>query len=68
MITFDPLWGTLRRKGISQYVLIKDYGVSTGTLDSLRKNRSVTLNTVNDLCRILDCDIADIIQYTPDKP
>ena len=66
MITFDPLWETLRRKGISQYVLIKDYGVSTGTLDSLRKNRSVTLNTVNDLCRILDCDITDIIQYTPD--
>lgn len=66
MITFDPLWETLRRKGISQYVLIKDYGVSTGTLDSLRKNRSVTLNTVNDLCRILGCDITDIIQYTPD--
>ena len=67
MITFDPLWETLQRKGISQYVLIKDYGVSTGTLDSLRKNRSVTLNTVNDLCRILNCDIADIIRYTPDE-
>jgi len=67
MITFDPLWETLRRKGISQYVLIKEYGVSTGTLDALRKNRSVTLNTVNDLCNILQCDITDILQYTPDQ-
>jgi len=67
MITFDPLWETLRRKGISQYVLIKEYGVSTGTLDALRKNRSVTLNTVNDLCNILQCDITDILQYTPDE-
>lgn len=67
MITFEPLWETLKRKNISQYTLIKEYGVSTGTLDALRKNRSVTLNTLNDLCNILQCDISDIIQFTPDK-
>ena len=67
MITFDPLWETLQRKGISQYILIKEYGVSTGTLDALRKNRSITLNTVNDLCNILQCDITDILRYTPDQ-
>jgi len=67
VITFDPLWETLQRKGISQYILIKEYGVSTGTLDALRKNRSITLNTVNDLCNILQCDITDILQYTPDE-
>lgn len=67
MITFDPLWETLKRKGISQYILIKEYGVSTGTLDALRKNRRITLNTLNDLCSLLDCGISDIIQYTPDK-
>ena len=67
MITFDPLWKTLKRKGITQYMLIKDYGFSTGTLDALRKNRSITLNTLNDLCNILQCDIIDIIQYQPDE-
>lgn len=39
MIVFDPLWETLRRKGVSQYALIKEHGVSTGTLDSLRKKQ-----------------------------
>ena len=67
MITFEPLWETLKRKNISQYTLIKEDGVSTGTLDALRKNRSVTLNTLNDLCNMLQCDITDIIQFTPDK-
>ena len=67
MITFEPLWETLKRKNISQYTLIKEYGVSTGTLDALRKNRSVTLNTLNDLCNMLQCDITDIIQFIPDK-
>ena len=67
MIVFDPLWETLRRKGISQYALIKEHGVSTGTLDSLRKNRSVTLNTINDLCRILNCRLEDIAEYHPSQ-
>ena len=67
MIVFEPLWETLKRRGVSQYTLIKDYGVSTGTLDALRKNRSITLNTLNDLCRILQCGVADIIRYIPDE-
>lgn len=64
---FDPLWETMKRQGISQYTLIKEYGVSTGTLDALRKNRSITLNTLNDLCRILQCPVEDIIRYMPDE-
>ena len=52
---------------MSQYTLIKEHGFSTGTLDSLRKNRSITLNTLNDLCNILQCDITDVIEFTPDK-
>ena len=67
MIVFDPLWETMKRQGISQYTLIKEYGVSTGTLDALRKNRSITLNTLNDLCRILQCPVEDIIRYMPDE-
>lgn len=67
MITFEPLWDTLKRKGVSQYALIKQYGISTGTMDSLRKNRSVTLNTLNDLCSILQCEVSDVIRFVPDK-
>lgn len=67
MITFDPLWDTLKRKKISQYSLIKEHGFSTGTLDALRKNKSVTLNTINDLCNILKCDISEVITFIPDE-
>ena len=67
MIVFDPLWETMKRRGISQYALIKEHGVSTGTLDALRKNRSITLNTLNALCRILRCDVADVIRYIPEE-
>ena len=67
LISFAPLWRTIVERGISQYQLINQYGVSTGTLDSLRKNKSVTLNTVQDLCRILNCSITDIVEILPDE-
>lgn len=66
MISFEPLWNTLKEKGISQYSLIYRYHVSTGTLDALRKNRSVTLNTIQDLCNLLDCNMEDIVRVTKD--
>lgn len=67
MITFDPLWQTLKKKNISTYSLIHQYNVSRGMLDNLKHNRSITLKTLNDLCEILDCDISDIITYTKEK-
>lgn len=62
MISYAPFWRTLAANGITQYQLINQYGVSTGTLDALRKNRSITLNTVQDLCMILHCPIEDIVE------
>ena len=62
LFTYAPLWQTLKDKGISQYELIKTYHISTGTLDALRKNKSVTMNTLHDICVILDCPIEAVVK------
>lgn len=67
MICFDPLWRTLNKRGISQYKLIKEYKISTGQLDRLRKNENVNTYTLNQLCRILQCDLSDVALYVPDE-
>lgn len=67
IFTYEPLWNTLKKKGISQYDLIKVHHVSTGTLDSLRKNKSVTMNTLHDLCIAIDCQIQDVVQVIKDN-
>ena len=66
MITFDPLWETMKHKGISQYKLIKEYKISTGQLDRLRKNENISTYTLNLLCDILDCEVSDIVKYSKD--
>lgn len=62
MFNYDPLWETMKNKNINQYQLIQEYHVSTGTLDSLRKNKSITMHTLDMLCQILDCTANDIVK------
>mgnify|MGYP002520797040 FL=1 len=53
----------MKKRGISQYKLIKDYKISTGQLDRLRKNKNVNTHTIDMLCSILKCRIEDIAEY-----
>lgn len=66
MICYDPLWATMKRKGITTYALIKNYSFSRGTLDSLKHNRNISTATLNDLCNILHCNVEDVLQHIPD--
>ncbi len=66
MIVFNRLWDTMRKKGITQYKLIHDFGFSTGQLDRLRKNENVSSYTLNRLCNILSCRIDEITEPLPD--
>ena len=63
MIVFNRLWETMKKKGISQYKLTKEYGISSGQLDRLRKNGNVSTYTLNNLCQILNCELDEIAQF-----
>lgn len=63
MISYKPLWKTLEKKGISQYRLIKEYGISAGQLSRIRTNNHISTKTIENLCKVLDCDVKDIIEY-----
>lgn len=67
MIVFDRLWETMKKKGISQYKLTKEYGISSGQLDRLRKNGNVSTYTLNNLCQILDCELDEIAQFVKNE-
>ena len=65
LIDFTPLWGTMRRKQVTQYQLLKN-GLDNKTLDTLKKNRNITLSTLEKLCQMLDCTPNDVVQFIPD--
>lgn len=65
MISFAPLWKTLKQKNISQYQLLQE-GIDKAQLQRLRQNAVVKTVTLNRLCTILDCRIEDIVVFIPD--
>lgn len=63
MISYEPLWKTLKGKKITTYQLIKDYNMSRGMLDKLKHDRNVNVETISRLCEMLDCRVEDIMEY-----
>jgi len=67
MISYTRLWETMKRQGATTYTLQVKGGISSSTVRRLKAGESVSTNTLDALCRILDCDLTDILQYTPDE-
>lgn len=67
MIIYDKLWETMKEKGITQYSLIKTYKISPAQITRLKRNESVSTHTIDVFCKILDCDVSDIMQFVKEE-
>ena len=65
MVSYRPFWQTLQQSTETTYTLIKNHHISGSTLDKLRKNKPLNTTTINDLCRILNCRVEDVMEYIP---
>lgn len=62
MISYEPLFRTMKEKEITSYKLQK-MGFNRATYYSMKCSKSVSTNTIDLLCRLLDCHVEDIMQY-----
>lgn len=67
MISYEKLWHTMSEKGVTQYMLIKKYNISPAQITRLKRNESVSTHTIDVFCRILKCNVEDIMQYIEEK-
>lgn len=63
MISYEKLWVTMKKRGITQYALIKKFGISPAQITRLKRNESVSTHTIEIFCRILNCRVEDIMEY-----
>ena len=66
MISYNNLWKVMEEKGVSQYTLIEKYKISPAQTTRLKRNESVSTHTIEMFCRILDCEVGDIMEYIRD--
>ncbi len=67
MISYAPLWETMKRKKATTYTLQVKGEISSSTVRRLKANESVSTNTLDALCKILNCEISDVIKFQPDE-
>lgn len=67
MISYAPLWETMERRGATTYTLQVQGGISSSTIRRMKAGESVSTNTLEALCKLLDCSLVDIVEYLPDE-
>lgn len=66
MISYAPLWETMARREATTYTLQVKGGISSASIRRMKAGESVSTNTLEALCKLLNCSLADIVEYLPD--
>ena len=67
MISYDPLWKTMERLGATTYTLQVKGGISSSTIRRLKAGQSVSTNTIDALCKLLECGLTEVLDFIPDE-
>ena len=70
MISFRPFRELIKEKNISTYFLRNkcgDYNLDSKTIQRLMTDQSVSTNTIDALCHILECGLDDIMEFFPNQ-
>lgn len=62
IIDYSPLWKTIQERKVTQYHLLRS-GIDNKTLDSLKKNKNITMLSLEKLCDIIGCSPNDVIRF-----
>lgn len=64
---YDKLFALMQEKGLTTYRIRKENIISQSALQSLKANKSVTTDTIAALCKALDCQPGDLMEWVPDS-
>lgn len=67
MISYEPFWKTLKERNITTYALINKHNISSATIDRMKKGNGISTMKINDFCKILNCNVEDIIVYVDEE-
>ena len=68
MISYEPFWKTVKKCGETTYTLIYRHGISSATIDRMKKGKGISTAKIDDFCRILNCNVQDILEYRERSP
>ena len=66
MISYEPLFQTMKEKGITSYRLGK-MGFPLSNYYAMKRGENISAHTLDQLCRLLQCKVEDILEYLDEK-
>lgn len=66
MISHEPLWKTMQEQNVTTYSLIYKHNFSPYTITNLKRNKSITMNTLEKLCKVLNCTADNVVEFIDD--
>ena len=66
-VSYDSLWKSLIDKRISQTDMRKVTGIAPNTMTKMKKDEDVSLRVLGKICKALDCDFKDMVEYIEDE-
>ena len=66
VISYEPLFLTMKKKGITTYKLFK-MGFSKSTYYAMKDGKSVLVSTIDQLCTLLECEVSDVVKFVPEQ-
>ena len=64
---YNKLWKLLIDKGMTKEALRKQVGMSPSTIAKMGKNKNVSLDLIEKICKVLECKPEDIMEYIKDS-
>jgi len=66
MISYNPLFKTMKGKGITSYRLGK-LGFPLSNYYAMKRGENISTHTLNHLCKLLQCKVEDVIEYVDEN-
>lgn len=63
MVSYTPLWETMKKKNVTTYTLIQEHQIQSKTIYNLKRNKNISTATLERLCDILECTPNDILTF-----
>ena len=66
-VKFDRYFKLVQERGITYSQILEEANISGNILTRMRRNEYVSLESIEKICRALDCDINDILEFVADN-
>ena len=61
--SYKPLWKLLIDKDMTKKELMEATGISKSTMDKMGRGEQVSMDIIDRICFLFDCNVADVIEY-----